>query len=106
MSIKKVLSLLLCAAMLLSLVSAAAAEDAPENGVVRVYLWGDPDADELAAIAYTEETYKIKVDWSVVAWEALDQQVVNDINAGDVPDLMTLHAQNFPAWPCRSWSCP
>lgn len=96
MSIKKVLSLLLCAAMLLSLVSVAAAEDVPENGVVRVYLWGDPDEDELAAIAYTEETYKIKVDWSVVAWEALDQQVVNDINSGDVPDLMTLHAQNFP----------
>lgn len=96
MSMKKVLSWLLCAAMLLSLVSVAAAEDVPENGVVRVYLWGDPDEAELAAIAYTEETYKIKVDWSVVAWEALDQQVVNDINSGDVPDLMTLHAQNFP----------
>ena len=96
MTIKKLLSLLLCAAMLLSLVSVAAAEGVPENGVVRVYLWGDPDEAELAAIAYTEETYKIKVDWSVVAWEALDQQVVNDINAGEAPDLLTMHAQNFP----------
>lgn len=93
---KKLVSLLVCAAMLLSFCCAALAEDTPANGVVRIYLWGEPTEEELAAIAYTEEKYQIKVDWEYVAWESLDVRVITDINSNDQPDLMSMHAENFP----------
>ena len=96
MLLKKLYSVLLCLCLLLAVAGTGLAEDAPENGVVRIYFWGEPSETDLAAIAYTEETYKIKVDWEYVAWDSLDVRALTDINAGDSPDLMVLHAQNFP----------
>ncbi len=92
----KLWSILLCVMLLMPLMSSAQAETVPENGVVRIYFWGEPSADELAAIAYTEETYKIKVDWEYVAWSSLDVRALTDISSGESPDLMIMHAQNFP----------
>lgn len=93
----KLWSIILCLFLLLTTVSfPALAEDAPENGVVRLYLWGEPTEEDLAAIAYTEETYKIKVEWEIVAWDSLDVRILTDISSGNAPDLMNLHSQNFP----------
>ena len=89
----KLWSIILCLFLFLTTVSFPALA---ENGVVRLYLWGEPTEEDLAAIAYTEETYKIKVEWEIVAWDSLDVRILTDISSGNAPDLMNLHSQNFP----------
>ena len=97
MRMKAILSFILCLCMLTTMLCVpATADEVPENGEVRLYLWVDPTPRELEAIAYAEAKYKIKVNWEVVAWDLLDSRLTTEITSGNAPDLINLHNQNFP----------
>lgn len=93
---KKLLSMFLVLAMLFALTGTALADDTPANGVVRTYFWEQPGEDTLAAIAYTEEKYQIKLDWELVSWDSLNSRYIADITSGDAPDIMLLQSTAFP----------
>lgn len=94
---KKIWSLVLCVCLLLSLLAfPAGADEVPENGVVRIYYWYDPDEGMLDSIAWVEEKYKIKVEWEVVSWQMLYPRFATEIANGTGPDVMNLCNQRFP----------
>lgn len=71
-------------------------DDISGAGTVKRYFWEQPKESELAAIKYFEETYGGKVEYTVVQWDQMDLKLLADVSADEAPDLVYIHAGNFP----------
>ena len=63
---------------------------------IKRYYWNALTDSDKAFIKYVKEKYNIDTESVVVSWDSMDTRALADIGAGEAPDILYLHGQNFP----------